>query len=565
MSLFGSIQNAGNALNAQQIGLQVVGQNIANADTPGYIREEVVLVPGPTQRKGTLLLGLGVRVQGVVQKIDQLLEQRLRGATSDRASSEAKEQTFQQLEGLIGELGDTDLSTSLNNFFSSINEVLNQPESVSVRNLAVLKGQTLVQDINSLAKRVNNLRVDVNARVKNSVSDINRLTRQIADFNIKITQAEGGDTSASDAVGLRDQRQSNLLELASLIDIQAIEQPSGAVNVFTGGDFLVFDGQSQQVEAVERTDRGIGITEIQIASTHASVQSSSGELSGLVEARDRILGGFIDNLDSFTRNLLFEFNKVYSSGQGLNGYQQITSEFAVNDADNALDAAGLSFTPVNGSFQVQVFNRKTGLTKSTDITVDLNGFDHDTTLGDLATQLDAIDGIAATVGTDGKLTLRSESADQELAFARDTSGVLAALGINTFFSGTSALSAGINKMVSSDPAKFAASRGGIGEDADNAVDLTAFLDRPIDGENGASLGVLYSRLTNEVTQGSSEAKSVAEGFRTYEAQLEGQSASVSGVNLDEEAIKMMSYQRAYQATAKYIATLNDLLNVLINL
>ncbi|MEX1223551.1 MAG: flagellar basal body protein, partial [Pirellulales bacterium] len=147
MSLFGSIQLANNALRAQQIGLQVVGQNISNANTPGYIREQVVLSPAPTQQVGSLLLGLGVQVDGVVQIIDNFLEERLRGASSERANTSAQEEAYVQLEGLIGELGDTDLSTSLTNFFNSVAEVLNQPESVAVRNLAVLRGQTLSDDV----------------------------------------------------------------------------------------------------------------------------------------------------------------------------------------------------------------------------------------------------------------------------------------------------------------------------------------------------------------------------------------------------------------------------------
>ncbi len=87
MSLFSSIQLANNALRAMQIGLQVTGQNIANANTPGYIREEVVFSPARTQRIGNLLLGLGVEVEGVIQKIDRFLENRLRLAGSDRAGS----------------------------------------------------------------------------------------------------------------------------------------------------------------------------------------------------------------------------------------------------------------------------------------------------------------------------------------------------------------------------------------------------------------------------------------------------------------------------------------------
>ena len=86
MSLISSIQLANSALQATQIGLQVVGQNISNANTPGYTREIVQLQPGPTQRKGNLLFGSGVQVQGIVQQVDKFLQERLRNATSDSSA-----------------------------------------------------------------------------------------------------------------------------------------------------------------------------------------------------------------------------------------------------------------------------------------------------------------------------------------------------------------------------------------------------------------------------------------------------------------------------------------------
>ncbi len=98
MSLLSSIQLANNALRANQIGLQVVGQNISNANTPGYIREEVVFTPAPTQRLGKLLLGLGVEVDAVVQKVDQFLLTRLRDATSDLSGAEVQEKAYLELE-----------------------------------------------------------------------------------------------------------------------------------------------------------------------------------------------------------------------------------------------------------------------------------------------------------------------------------------------------------------------------------------------------------------------------------------------------------------------------------
>jgi flagellar hook-associated protein 1 FlgK len=565
MSLFSTIQLANNALSASQIGLQVVGQNIANANTPGYIREEVILSPAPTQRDGNLLLGLGVQVKAVVQKIDLFLEDRLRGSTSERVSAETQENAYLELEGLIGELSDTDLSTSLNNFFNSVTEVLNQPESVSVRNLAVLQAETLSSDINRLAGRVRDLFTDLNKRIISVADDINSLTAEIATLNIRIAEVEGGTIGGSDAVGLRDQRLVALSRLAELIDVRVEEQTSGGVAIFSGGEFLVFEGRRRAVDVEETSERGLSVAEIQLAETQSPLTLRGGEAGGLTVARDQVLGTFLDNLDAFAGTLAFEFNKAFVSGQGLSGYEQLVSEFAVDDADQELDAAGLPFTPVNGAFDLLVHNTRTGLTQTTQIRVDLNGLDEDTTLNDIVTAIDAIDGVSASVNSQNRLQISSDAADTEFAFGGDTSGLLAALGVNTLFSGSSALDLGVSQALRDDPGKFAASRGGIGEDTENAVLLASFIDQPLETANGSSLAVLYDRLVSEVTQGSTVAGGLADGFRIFESTLLGQKLAISGVSLDEEAVQMLTFQRAYQASARLIATLSDLLDILVNL
>lgn len=562
MSLFSSIRMAANTLQADQIALQVIGQNIANANTPGYIREEVVLTPAPTQRYGGLLLGMGVRVEAVIQKIDLFLEERLRGAVSDKASTEAQEQTFAELEQLLGELEDTDLSTRLDAFFGSIAEVLNQPESRSVRNLAVLQGKTLASEIARLATRVNEVRKDINGRIGLMANDINRLIEEIRVLNVRIAETEGGDVSKSDAVGLRDQRLAALEQLAGLISIRVEEQPSGTVTVYCGGDYLVADGISRRVTVVESTDRGMTVSNIHIEQTDSPLDTSSGQYQGLIASRDRILGGFLDELNDFARTLAFEFNKIYASGQGLIGFQEVTSLDEVDAVDRPLNEVGLSFTPVNGSFQVLVYNKKTGLTKTTDVLVDLNGLGRETTLADLVVSLNAIEGITAEITPNRGLSIRSDSSDLEFSFAADTSGLLSCLGINTFFTGDSALGLGVNARVQSDPALFAASRGGIGADTDNAVDLARFLDIPLAAKNGDSLSVLYDRMVSGATQGSAITRAVAAGARVFEATLRGQKLATSGVSLDEEAVRLISFQRQFQASARYIAALGELFEIL---
>ena len=566
MSLLSAMQLANNALRAQQIGLQVVGQNIANANTPGYIREELVQTPGTTQRVGGLLLGTGVEVQGIIQKVDAFLQQRMRGASADRASSETQQNTYNDLEQVVGELSDTDLSTAMNNFFGSINEVLNQPESASVRNLTVLQGRTLADDVSRLYGRAADLRRNINDRIAGVADEVNDLAEKIRRLNVQIADAEGGGLSKSDAVGLRDQRGVALDRLSQLIDVRVDEQTSGAVNVSVNGAFLVFEGTRNGVHLAKSADRGLVVNNLEFDGTNLSLQPAAGELAGLTTSRDQILGGFLDKLDDFSRTLIFEFNKLHSSGQGLTGYQQASSEFAVNDDTQPLDAAGLAFTPSNGSFQVLVRNKQTGLTQTHDVRVDLNGLDDDdTSLAGLAAQLNGIAGISASVTPTRGLTISSDSADQEFAFANDTCGVLAALGINTFFTGTSALNIGVNQAIIDDPSKFAASQGGIGADTTNAIGLAAFANQSLSAAGGSSVADLYSRLVGDVTEGAAAAKNVTEGFQVFEDNLKGQHLAVSGVNIDEEAVKLISYQRAFQATAKYISTLNDLLGVLVEL
>ncbi|HEY2759515.1 MAG TPA: flagellar hook-associated protein FlgK [Pirellulales bacterium] len=565
MSLFSSISLANTALQAAQVGLQVAGQNIANSNTPGYIREIAEFQPGPTQRLGNLLEGTGVETVGVVQQVDQFLQSRLRGATSDSSSAQVNQQTYSQLEGLVNELSDSDVSTSLDNFFSSISDILNQPESDSVRNLAVLKGQTLTNDINSLANNANQLRSDLNDRVGQSVDDINRLLSQVAKLNVQISNADGGGQSPSDAVGLSDQRNTALTQLAQLIDVKTQIQQDGSVAVFAGGDYLVLEGNARQVEVTESVDRGMTINNLQIAQINAKLNFTSGQVAGLINSRDNVLGTFLDKLNGLAGSLAFEFNRVYSSGQGLKGYQSLTSQAAVDDPDAALSQAGLAFSPQNGQFDVQVYNADTGLTETSIVHVDLNGLDHDTTLNDLAAQLNGISGVSASINSQRQLTIQSTSSNLQISFANDTSGALASLGINTFFTGTDAFSLGINQAVANDPATFATSAGGIGADTNVAVSLAQFQDQPLTTQNSTTLSQLYDRLTSDVSQGSAVAQNAADSAQTFESSLNAQNLSISGVSIDDETVNMIQYQRSFQATAKYIATLNDLLNTLINL
>ncbi len=565
MSLFSSIQMASNTLQLQQIGLQVTGQNMANASTPGYSREVVNFVPGPTQNIGGLLLGTGATIASVQQSVNQFLNQQVRSATSDQSGADLSTQTYQQLESVFGALTSPNLSSAMTDFTSAIAQVLNNPQDAPTRNLAVLKGQTLANTINGLATQANQVRSNLNEQVVSDATQVNGLLTQIGQLNVQISQAEGGGNSQSQAVGLLDQRDEALTSLSKLMNITTQQQTDGSVTVYNGGNYLVSDGEVRQVQVDNSTDRGQTVANIRLAGSDSPLSISSGEIGGLLNSRDQILGGFLDQLNSFAGTLSSEFNQVYSTGQGLNGYSQVSSTNKVDDPFAPLDATGLSVAPVNGSFQVQVFNTSTGLTQTTNIQVNENGLNTDTSLANLTSQLNGINGLSASFTPDGQLNISTTASNLQVAFAGDTSGTLSALGVNTFFTGSDAESIGVNQAVVDDPSTFAASSGGVGADTNVAQQLAQFTSQPLASQNGLSINGMYDNLSSNLAQNSNVAQGLSQSADTFAASLESQQQAVSGVNIDEETINMMQYERSYQASAQFISTINTLMTALVQL
>lgn len=566
MSLFGSIQMAGNTLQAMQIGLHVVGNNIANANTPGYVRERVVYTPAPVMKLGDLALGLGVEIAGIVQNVDRFVEERLRSVGGDRASADIQKKVYGELESVLDALSDTDVSTSLTKFFNGIHEVVGHPEDMALRNLVTGEGATLARAINTLSSRVGTVYDEFAVGVDNLTVEINTLTEQIRKLNLQIVALEGGNATANDAGGLRSQRSVALRRLSEIADVAVTENAVGAVSVSLHGESLVFEGSRREVRTRFSSEEGRQSATIEFVDNESVLQAASGELHGLQEARDRIVGGFLDRLDEFAAALAFEFNKVHSQGQGATGYSSVTSVEAVADAGAPLDAAGLSFTPVNGTFDVILYNTATKLKTTHTIKVDLDGLLDDSTLASLAAEIDAIDGAAAAVTSDNRLRIEAESADTRIAFGGDTSGLLAAIGVNTFFTGSKASDIAVNAVVAADGAKFAASDAGtLGVGIGNAQKLIALQDATLGSLDDRSITGIYDQLVNETSQGATIAGSIADGYDVFEQTLEAQHQSVSGVNLDEEAIDMIMLQRTYQASARYISTLTELMDILVSL
>ena len=565
MGLNAALGIASRALEVFSAGIQVAGQNVANANTPGYIREELELVPALPYRQGSLVFGTGVFAAGIVQQIDQYLESRIHAANSDYTAAHARETIYLQLEEQIRELGDGDLSTSLDNFLATINEAVNQPESASLRQLVLQQGTQLAGDISSLRLRVDELRTAQTVKLDELVGEANDLIRQIADLNPKISKLELGGLLGSDAGALRTQRYNALTRLSEIVPIRFREREDGGVDVFSGSDYLILTGTYQQLETFRVDDRNVLIQNISLSKTGSVLGAASGgEIKGILDGRDLILGGFVDDLDTFTQNLIREFNLIHASGEGLEGFTSLDAAEYIDDPTAVLNAAGLALTPTHGGFQLKVINRLTGTTVTTDVPIDLDGIGADSTLNSLQAALDAIANLNAGISTNGQLTLDADP-NFEFRFANDTSGILAALGLNTFFTGADSSDIGVNAVVQGNPALFAAGLGGGPSDGRNVLQMAEFLDNPVAALGDVSLDDYYNTLVSQVGQKSAAETTLSEGFKSFQESLKNQREQFSGVSLDEEAVKILEFQRSFQAAARIVSTVDELFRTLIEM
>ncbi len=563
MSLFGTINQSAGALQAAQIGLQVVGNNIANANTDGYIRQQLQQTPAVASRVGNLILGQGVRPTGVTQVIDQALAERMMNAQTAAAGGAELSRAYRQLEQLTGDLDGGGLSAQLTAFNNSLHELSTQPNDAAAREFVVLQGQTLADSLRNATAAAADLTAATDNQIDDIAGQINRLTDRIAKANVEIATIEGGGLIGSDATGLRDQRYRDLEELASYVNINFQEQATGNFAVFVGGDYLISGGTRREVYAAHDPtgDRG---SEVRILQTDAPLDAKGGRLGAIDAIRGGVFSDYIASLDEVAAGLIAGFNALHTSGQGRRGHDAVLST-ATSEPGVPLADAGLPFDVQNGFFRIDIVDNAGGLVSENRIQVANLGRVGDDTVGSIVAQIDSVDGVTATVTADGRISILSDSPDSRFTFAGDTSGFLAAAGINTFFTGTSAGDIAVNESLIEDADLLAISTGGIAADTDTLSGLVDLIDRPLGNLSGRSIRGLHEQTISKIAREISTQSSAAEGLEDVYQTLRSQHLAITGVNIDEESIRMIGYQRAFQASSRVISTAAEMLDILVNL
>ena len=286
-----------------------------------------------------------------------------------------------------------------------------------------------------------------------------------------------------------------------------------------------------------------------------------------MQGRDNVLGGFVQNLDTLTSNMISQFNQVYASGQGTDGYTSVTSENAVSDPTAALNQAGLAFTPQNGTFQVAGHQPDHGTDDDFDHRrqPERHGQRHDarqsgepnSTAWPTSRRRSRPTAISRSMPI---RTTRSNSAN-------DSSNTLASLGINTFFTGNDSSNIGVNSARDGESAaRSRTAQGGGPSDGSNALALSQFASNSVSGLNGREpQTVITTRWSRTSATRPRRKRPCRTSQNDYSQSLTAQQQQISGVSLDQQAIQMMQYQQSYQASAKMVTTINQLFQTLLQM
>jgi flagellar hook-associated protein 1 FlgK len=554
-NILGSLQIGRRALVAHQIALTTVGHNLANAATPGYSRQRTELVPASPRG--------GVDVQEIRRIRDRFLDFALVAEQQSLGRSRARDGILQRLEAVFTDAPGTGLSAVMDQLFQSFQDLSMGPAELALRVAVKDRAELVAATFRGLRARLDQLKADLTAEIQQRVTEANALLGQIADLHRQIVAARGGPTPND----LLDRRDYLVAQLAQIVGVSAADRPDGTMQLaLTGSGVLLLDGTL--VAPLAATVNGAGDTvDLTAGAAALPVTVASGALAALLETRNQAAGGLKQaaaDLDTLARAFIAEVNRVHASGAGLTQHTTLTAVNAVSSAAAPLDAAGLPYAPTSGSFRIVVHDGAGVVASTVTVTVAAGV----TTLEDLRAAIDADPNLTATIAG-GKLTV-SAAAGMTFTFAADTSDALMALGLNTFFVGSDARSIAVNPLVASDATKIAAARA----DA-------AGLVHPGDGTNALALAQLRARAalnggtTTFVDFYGTLVSRVGSLKRAAATELDRQQAAVrlvenlqqqtSGVSTDEELIALTESQHAYAAAARFVATIDEVLDALLRL
>lgn len=345
------------ALNASQVGLATAEHNIANANTPGFNRQEVGLAVRQAQFTGSGYIGQGVDVSTVKRVYSEFLGRQVLQEQGLSAQLNTYYAQIQQIDNMVAD-PNSGLSPAIQEFFSSVNNVSNNPESQPARQAMINDANYLTSRFQSLNQRMMDMNSSVNSQIAYSVTQINSYAKQISALNQNIIMAQSANNQLPN--DLMDQRDQLVTQLNQEIKATVVKQTDGSFSVFVGnGQPLVVGAQTfnmtTQMSATDPSKLDVAYTYFNGATT--PIQQSSlqgGNLGGLLAFRDEALANSQNALGRVAMGIAGTFNQQHQLGQDMNGalgvnfFVQPVPQVTSNTANTGTAVIGASVASAAG-------------------------------------------------------------------------------------------------------------------------------------------------------------------------------------------------------------------------
>jgi flagellar hook-associated protein 1 len=369
-NIYSILYTGKSALLTQQLAINTAGNNIANASTAGYCRQSVTISANEQIKSSAGYVGTGVNASKITREQDAYLERRIVAASSDYGKWDALAQALSMVEPFFTDSTEAGLSQAMSDFWNGWEDLVNNPSGATERSMVVTYAENLANTFSESSSNLKDIQDEIDADIVGTVQKINVISGQIADLNQQISQAEVNGQTANT---YRDTRDALIEDLSGLIDINYYESDNGMVTIHLAGGATLVEGTTPSSLSTEGNSSTGSLDIILNGSDDSKVvltdKITSGELRGMIEARDHYIGGYLDSLDELAAAIIEEVNALHSSGFGLDGssgYDLFTggsaADMAVNqtirddnnkiaasstaegipgDGDNALDIADL--------------------------------------------------------------------------------------------------------------------------------------------------------------------------------------------------------------------------------
>ncbi|OJV80715.1 MAG: flagellar hook-associated protein FlgK [Cellulomonas sp. 73-92] len=489
-STFSGISTALSSLIAQRTALDVAGQNVANANTAGYTRQRADLGAVAGTQSASMFatnngVGTGVQVTGISRSADPFLDTKLRSQTSGAAALATLSSAYSTLESRLGEPGASGLSAQLQTFWNGWHDVSNAADTISARSVLLDDARQLTETLHTQYQNIATQWADTRTTTASLVTQTNTLATNVADLNKRILDITNNGGNANE---LSDQRDQALTQLAGLVGATVQTRQDGQVDVYVGGDALVFGGSSHALALAGAQDfsQATGYATDGTPITPQDVHLTWADTPG---------------------------KRVVPTGGTVAGQLTVLAPPAADDSGT-------------GGVLTEAAKRL------------------DEVATRLATDVNTLHaGAVTTTGTAGGAFF-SPLDPSDPTFPGGPAKGPAALRISVALS-------------TADQVAVAAPGGGA-YDASVGQQIAAL------GTSTSGADALWGKAVVEIGNRSAAATSRSSVAESARASAEQDQLANASVDTDEETVGMIATQRAYQAAARVLTTLDDMLDTLIN-